>query len=481
MRWRSNRERGVTHECHGLVARGESRVQFGSAAAVSRPVRSFDSGDMPLLAAPILAQVLTLTAGNRDEVRWVAERTYSQLQVEARLLAGAGVTLKHGSVGVAYSPSLIVAPGQRGANTGATVLNTVYGDVRWFGGTRRSSFQFSESAEVSQRNFFLQSYSSPAPSNPTNTGTATPGTTAPGGTPPDTMTQPGTTPTPGSTPTGSTAPKGATSTNTKGTVFYGTSRTDLTWTRELTHSTSFTTGADYLVSGGLDRESQLSYPLLQGPEVRLSLTNTLSARDSVSSSIDGRYTLSSRGERAWSAGGTEQYIHWFARRTHGTATAGVMFTRIEPPDPVPVDYLGLHEPRNKTYPLGIAELVHTAPYEGGTVFVRGAAAYLPVLDPIRVVIDPRFIGTLGSGWSRRRFTLSLSLDTTISLQKSQTPGSGSLNSWSASTTVAYELDHGFGLDGGARITRQLFEDVTTVPATGLVFVAVSWNGSIKKR
>ncbi len=481
MRWRSNRERGVTHECNGLVARRETRVQFGAAAAVSRPVRSFDSGNMPLLAAPILAQVLTLTAGNRDEVRWVAERTYSQLQVEARLLAGAGVTLKHGAVGVAYSPSLIVAPGQRGANGGATVLNTVYGDVRWFGGARRSSFQFSESAEVSQRNFFLQSYSSPAPSNPTNTGTTTPGTTAPGGTPPDIMTQPGTGTTPGSTQTSGTTPKGATSTNTKGTVFYGTSRTELSWTRQLTHSSAFTAGADYLVSGGLDRESQVSYPLLQGPEVRLTLTNTLSPRDSLSSSIDGHYTVSSRGEHAWFAGGNEQYIHWFARRTHGTATAGLFFTRIEPPDPVPVGYLGVQEPRNKTYPLGIAELVHTAPYAGGTVFVRGSAAYLPVLDPVRVVIDPRFIGTLGSGWSRRRFTASVSLDTTISLQKSQAAGSGSLNSWGASTTVAYELDHGFTVDGGARVTRQLFEDVTTVPATGLVFVALSWNGSLTKR
>jgi len=413
------------------------------------------------LAAPILAQVLTLTAGNRDELRWVADRNFNELQAEARLLAGASRTFRHGSLGLRYAPSVIMAPLEEKPRT-ISFLNSISGDARGFWNSRRSTFQLSETAEVSQRNLVLQAYAAPAPASPANTQPATGGPTPPDMTPPPTNTARSATPPAAALP---------------GTVLFGTSRSDITFVRQLSHASAFASGIDYVLSGGLDKESQATYPLLQGPAARLSLLETLSHRDSLTSTVDATYTLSSRGERALFTGGNELLAHQFSPRTRGTASAGLVYTWLEPAPPTPDDNQPARATLGKLYPVGTAEIVYAAPYATGNLFARAAGSYQPTLDPVAVTIDPRFTIILSAGWSRHRFAVTAAANTTLSLKPSAV---GGLDSTSASATASYELGSGCAVEGGGRLTWQVFQGKENIPPTGILFAAFSWTATLNR-
>jgi hypothetical protein len=407
----------------------------------------------------ILAQVVTLSVGDRTEGRYVAlfDRHF---EASTRPLAGAKVDWKHLTLTLRYAPTLTVVPVES-KDRDLFVFNNAYlaASYSW----SHTRFELSQTSSFGAQNFYVLSLTDP------RFNTAAPPVTPPAAAP---VAPPGGTTggTPGAN-MGTGTMNGTPSTTTPGValpyanraIHYGSSTTSAAIRSETSPSTTLRGELSYLIAGATQPEDAVLYPLVKGPLATGSAQFRISRRDAVASTLSMQYVSSSIGTSAWITNYAQSWIH---RLDHHTATqlgVGVSGTR----SPAANGFIAY-----SIYPTFTAGIIHTSIVERGKLTTSVTVSSAPAIDLITTAVDPR-LGTLAQvGWARDRFSASLSADATISLAaKSEL---GALSLIGAGAGVAYRLSTGVSLDSGARVAYQKYQGQVVIPFSQTIYLAVNF-------
>jgi len=418
---------------------------------------------MHALLAPILAQAVTLFIGDRTEFRSVHDLNRNDLEAESRPAAGFRFAWPRLSLGAVYEPSLTVAPLEDSTtrerefrttpDREVQYLHAARGQARLTLGKPRTTWSFDETVHYAQRNLLREAIAGGlyggAPSSPV--GGAPPGG-AVGGTIP------------------SVANPSAERTN------WGSARSAVDVTHELSRTHSLGVALGYEVSGGLDTPSRESLPPIHGPDGRVLFRTLLSPRDSLASIVAARYTLGTLSESQGVVPGqgthtrgyyfvfVESVEHLFSRQLRGILAAGGSYSWQDQP--------GL-PPTSGVLPSGAADLDYRTRVAKGTFQARAGVSFAPFLDPTTVTIDDRLSSRVLIGWEQGRTELILASQGTISTSNSPS----SIAMLNATAGALYDLGSGFRLDGGVRFAWQRLQEQDTVPRSGTIFVAGSYAWS----
>jgi hypothetical protein len=423
---------------------------------------------MSLIAIPILAQVLTVGAGDRTELRSVFDATGNDLQLESRAAIGAALTGRHAAIGLGYSPGIIIAPLEEREDLAITLLQNVFAGAGVAYSYRRTSWSLAVRGNVAQRNFLLEAFSAGQPNVPGSDG-ADPGDPSEpdGGDAPDPADP--TEPAPSDPGASPGAPPGSlpleTPTRvTPDSIWYGSARAEAGVLHIMSRTASFRSLLAYEVRGGLDQDTRADFPVVYGPDAQLALLLRLSRRDELTSSVGALYAEGSEGGRAWTVWERERWLHRFSSQTEGVLGAGFAVTREEPID----------EPHSTSvYPTGEAILTNESMLSRGVLTTAISARYAPSLDPVSVRLDPRFQAGAQANWVRDPVYMALNVNGAISLDPEAT---GGLATVGAGATFGYLLGAGFSAETGGRAAWQTFQGNETIPLSGVVFIAIQWSG-----
>ena len=409
---------------------------------------------LPLLA-PILAQLVTLSVGDRTEARYiVADERY--FEGSTRPFAGLNFGWQRGGIALMYGPSITVRPLEstprevdlfHAANISAT--------YHW----RLSSVVLSESVGYGELNLRVAPLAQSAAVPPTTTDTDPAGGTAggtAGGAPTGTPGGP-------TTPTPTQAPSQVRTVNRS--VKFGSSVTSLGYQQNLSRQLSLNEQVAYSAAGGIGASAREDYPLVEGLTFGVSGNHvyTWGRPDALSSSLSLRYALASNGNRAGGLFGGELWTHRFGPRTFTTLGGGISITRFSQNDGL-VGY--------GVYPTVLASIGHTTRLAHGILTASLGAFSAPVVDPLRATVDPRVGANSGLGWTRDRFSVNATSAVSFSIagQKDR----GAVDSVGAGAGVAYQLGAGFSVDSGIRAAWQTFQGTTITPASWGAFLGLSF-------
>jgi len=441
------------------------------------------------LFAPILAQLITLNAGDRTEVRYIQVDENHRYEAATRPLVGLNFGWKRSSLVLAYTPSFTVTPLE---STPRNVLifqaASLSGSYRW----KRTTLTISEGVGYGEYTFQVYAIANPGLPNTTPGTNAMPGTNSTPGTNPTTpgsnpttpgsnSTTPGTNPTtPGSNPTtpGSTAAMPNGSNNPASQQFrasakvihYGSSTTNVGLASALSREVAVGANAGYTIAGGVgDSADDPAYPLIHGANVgafgshslRLNRNNTLG------SSIFGSYNVSSLGSQAWGLTAGETWSHRVNPRTTTRLGVGLSLSRFSQNDGL-VGY--------SVYPTFNAGINYFNRLAGGILTLGASAGSAPYLDPLRATVDPRVNVGVNAGWGKNRFSIGMGAGAAISIAPDN--NNGAVNSIGASAMMAYRLGAGFSADTGVSAGWQTFEGETIVPASWTGFLGVTWAAQL---
>jgi hypothetical protein len=421
---------------------------------------------LPLLA-PILAQLVTLSLGDRTEGRYVASDD-KHFEAETRPSVGLTFVWPRVSLTLQYLP-FIVAPQIDTDPSYVLVFNTgvLAGAYRW----RRTVLNIGESAGYGERN--LTSDALGAARTPIATlGGPTTGPTQPGMMPgPTSGTTTGTSPTPSmpATSTPSTAQPRALS----HAVLLQTFTTSVGITHRPSLATSVHFDASYVVQGGVGSAAQKDYPLVKGPVFNAAASDRLTGADRVTTSVSAQYAGSGQPNafgiesRTWLTAANERLDHAFDAHTVGRVGAGISVTRNSQSDGL-IGY--------SIYPTFDVGLTQASRLGGGHLALSIGVYSSPALDPVNVVVDPRVGALTSAGWSRDRFYSALAAATALSLAGGHSEGA--LNSANGSFTTGYRLGAVVSVDGGVRATWQSYQGTTSLPLTWGAFIGINFVSSV---
>jgi hypothetical protein len=418
---------------------------------------------MPLLAAPILAQVLSLSAMDHAELRWVTLSHERYFEAEDRAQGVASLTWKHALLRADYMPDLLLTPLE---NPKPNFLQTGTGTAQVFWGTERTTYRLTEAASYSVRDLRTELYSAPAAAAPA---TATQGTPTGQQTPPGsnaTGGMGGTTGTTGTTAKTPTAviPSGRATTQVSR---FWTEHADFNLTNAFSLRTSFIGTAAYDVNGGADRETRSQFPTIQAPSLLLELDRQLDRDNRWANVIDGFMAFGSNGQQSLLLRGIERMTHVFSARTTGILGAGAAVSRELKP-----------EPQHRLDPVGEAEIVDVSPLAHGFLDLTAAATYSPLLDRLTVSLGPHAIFTGAITWVRVPWLLGANFSADFPVFPRRTAAVGTQT---ATATAAYSLRYGLSLQAGVRYAVQQYLGQSNVPPTATVFAAVEWRGLVERR
>ena len=399
---------------------------------------------LPLLA-PILAQLVTLSVGDRTEARYIAGDN-THFEGATRPLAGLTFGWRRGALTLAYLPSITVIPLERAPREVLVFQNVgLGGSYRW----RRTSLSLSQGVGFGQLSFRVQALADPGA-----TPAAVPSPTAPGATPAPGGMQPGGTPTaPGGVTTSGMNPQATNQVRVrKGT--YVTSTSTLGVAHTVSRAVVVGAGANYTEAGGVGTSKE-QYPVTRGVGATAfgSHTTTVGRRDSFTSSVSTQFSQSSTGNRVWGVLVGEGWGHRLSARTTTRLGVGVSGTRLSQDDGT-VAY--------GVYPTANAGITHFDRLAGGTLTLGATATAAPFLDTLRATVDPRLGVGANAGWGRDRFSMGAGAGAAVSLTGGE--GKGAVNSVGASLGMSYRLGAGFSIDDGVSAGWQTFEGTTIIPA-----------------
>jgi hypothetical protein len=422
------------------------------------------------LFVPVFAQVVTLGVHDRTEGRYLAS-TDKRYEASTRPVAELSFGWPRYRLSLGYSPSFLLTPLERKPrdllvyhslflNTGYTYRHTTFGV--------NGSFSFGKV------NFQVAQLQNPAALTP-NMGdkpVSTPPATDPNA-PAAQPTQPGQQPTPAGgtgTPTtpGSAQPLQPRIVNRE--VRYETWTIGANVAHQVSRELSLAAVAAYTVGGGLRDADRVDYPLTHGTIVGGIAAYALvwTSRDSFVTSTTAQGAFSSNGNRALSLQVRESWNHRFSKRTSGSVGAGLGITRNSQDNGL-VAY--------SVFPNFAASLGYGNQLARGSFSLAVTAYSTPVLDPLRATVDPQ-VGLGGfTGWSRGRFSTSLSANTAVSVAP-QGNNAGAFNSYSGSLVNAVHATDWLSFDAGGRVANQQYQDVTIVPWSYSIFLGVNLGYAI---
>jgi hypothetical protein len=422
--------------------------------------RWFLSAPMQSLLVPVLAQLLTVGTGAQSELRYVASENDQRFESASSAGVAVGLDLPYLKLEATYAPSVTVSPLEREPRV-VTPSDSLTGsakaqyDFRF----KRSTFSISQSASYTRENPFFQALNAPPP--------------VPRAAPPATPT-----PAPDEEPEGPTAPEPADGTTNPAVDARPASdyrvqtwllRSGLAFNSSLARKTVLLSDVNYQLTAGLG-DSRPDYPLVQGPDGRVELGYRVTPRGTLTTTLGAQYGWAEPGTRspevnkALISGLSLRYYYRFTRRTNGDAGVGVAYTQSQRGNGVIT---------HSVFPVATAGVDHSTRWHKGSLTLAARATSAPVIDITTAAIDPRVGISLLGAWNRRRFSLNVDVNTTISVGGADT-NQAALNSVSANLTARYELGAGFQAEAGARSAWQTFNDDPIIPAEGTIFAGLSW-------
>jgi hypothetical protein len=425
---------------------------------------------MPFALVPILAQVFTVTAGDRAEVRLVANENDTYYEAEDDANVTMRLDGRRSTVGLSYSPSVIVSPLENesgGLRRTAYVFHRVGldGSIGWQP-SRRTTFTLSQTVNYDRSNTRVQALSG---------GGAVPGAPpTPGGDPAAG---------PGGTPNAEQQAATSTAQNSfLGTVEIVSVRTQLSHDHLLSRRSALRSFIAYGGSAGVG-DSQAFFPLVQGPDARSTYSYRLSRRDDLSTILAAQYQFSELGDRAFVASLSEAWGHSFSRYASMSIGAGITYVYFDPNNGPPQEDIFFGSGAG-----GQLGVTFTSRYKlnGGILTLFAGASYAPVLDQSQLIRgdqtqqrsltpDVRFGVFSGATWVKRRLTLYANVASIVSAEPNDP---GALNSIGAALGSIYDLGAGFSFEAGARGGWQTFDGVELLAPSAAVFVALSWHGEL---
>jgi len=422
-----------------------------------------------LFLGPILAQVATLSVGDRTEVRRVVlDDTHYEGSTRPQVALDVG--WRRFRLSMSYGPLLTLLP-LEAKHRDLIVYNsgTISSTYAW----GHSSFTVSEGIGYGSQNFQVAALAAPAAATrgtgTTGTGTTGTGTTGTG------TTGTGTTGT-GTTGTGTTG-TGTTGTGTTGTaangslirgtnqdVHYASSATTVGLTHQTPDNVLLHGELSYTVSGGARETDRLSSPLVYGPRGFVSARFRVARDDDFTVGLIAQYASSSIGASVWVGLATGTWSHRFDPRTTAQLGVGLSGTRT----PLTFGFVAY-----QVDPVFTGLFAHTAPVGRGTIGLSESISSAPAIDPVTAAADPRV--TVGSAvnYQLKRFSSFVSGGGNFS---TAAPSSvGSLTAVGGGAGVAYQLSRAFAADTGIRFAYQTFQGQNTIPLSYAVFVGLSFG------
>jgi hypothetical protein len=408
---------------------------------------------MSLLLAPLLAQVVTLGVADRSEARYLAPYAY---KYEASTAPGLRLNLRwpRYEAVLGYDASLIVAPLEQGPRDLLVYHTLLFSTSYRF---RRSAISLSSTGSFGEVNFRAQALGAAAPTEPGST----PGTPSDQGSQPDLV-----------RPPEPTAPEAQPQTRIRDEpTRHGSWSTTLGAGHRPTREVTLAASVTYTMAGGLDDQAREDYPLTRGWVAAIFGTYEykLSARDALGTNVtlqQGWSTRDAQGAESTEVTSLlagETWTHRYSKHTSSQLGAGISFTRT----PLYEVYTAW-----SIYPTFTAAVLHEARLAKGLLTLSLSAFSAPELDPLRATVDPR-IGAAGAvGWSRDRFSTSLTASTAFSIADADN-NPGAFDQRQAALVAGYRLTDWMLVDAGGRLTELNYQGTTTIPLTYAAFVGLT--------
>jgi len=411
--------------------------------------------------APVLAQVVTLDVGNRTEARYVVAQDH---RYEAATRPGAVLQLKWPSyqLSLGYNASLLVTP-LEAAPRDLLVFHSASLDTSYR--IERTTLSLTSTISWGEVNFLTTLLQNPAPV------VATPDTTSDGGAtdgaklPPD---QPPPSSNPNAGPAPGTPAPGIQQTRVPNQVVrYATSSTTLRAAQEVTRRLQLGAFVRYTRAGGMNDAALKYYPKTHGTSVGLDGQHTLlvTKRDSFFTTSIGTHTKSSTGDLATSLISSTVWTHAIDRHLASNLGAGLSITRISQTDGL-IAY--------GVYPNFQIGFTYQAKLLRGIFSAQATAYSFPALDPLRATVDPQ-VGARGAlGWSRDRFSTSLTGNGALSIASPEA-NRGAFDSYQASFTNTFRCSDWLSLDAGGRVIQQQYRGANVVPFGYAAFIGLTFG------
>jgi hypothetical protein len=226
----------------------------------------------------------------------------------------------------------------------------------------------------------------------------------------------------------------------------------------------FRVGGGYSISGGIDHESQRTYPIVRGPDAAASLQVKVDARNTLATTANLQLAYREDGTDSGYLNATENYTHLFSRQTTFTASAGLSLSEDTPPGGLTL---------YGVYPTGGLSITHTERLARGRLSLMAMVNSMPVLDLYTGTIDPR-LGTYATvGWTRDRFAIAATVNSSVSIAQEK---ANAFNAFYANLTMRYKIGGGFSLDAGVNTAWEKYanQQSALVPASAVFIVGLSW-------
>ena len=243
--------------------------------------------------------------------------------------------------------------------------------------------------------------------------------------------------------------------------------TTLSATSNLSKEVSLNVYSTYSEQRGLDKISRATYPKQRGIAVGATVSHLfqLYKRDAFTSSLSVQQIWSFNGSNVAALVAREDWTHVLTPHASSNLGAGLSITRFSQPDGT----IGF-----SIFPTLLSGLGYQAKVAHGLLNMSVGAYAQPVLDPLRATVDPRVGVGSAIGWTRERFSTSLSGDAALSVADAQNDAAA-IDTFNASYIAAYNVVDRLIFDVGARGTALSFRDTAAIPPSWAIFAGVSFG------
>lgn len=419
---------------------------------------------MVTLFGPILAQLVTLSLGERTEARVVATDS-AYYEAAFRPTVGVSLMQKQLTLRLGYFPSFTITPLDSEPRSLLVFQSgSLAGTYAW----RRTTLTVNQSVGYGEVNFRTLAIAGPAPTNATPTNNGAAGGPVNGGTAGGAGGAAG-----GGTPTGGPAPAvtptGSQALSSNQIVHYGTSSTSARLAHDVSGRLSLAATAVYSVTGALNATARASYPLVFGPTLTGTAAQRFDHQNAANHSVSLQYALASNGSQTWLTTSTETWSHQFGPRVSTTLGVGLSIGRNSRVD----GYVAYSI--DPTLLAGISDVNQLYP---GTLALSLAAFSAPALDPVTLAVDPRVTVTGAVGLQLGAFSTSVNGSGTFSVSDQK---QGAFASAGGGAGIGYRFGEAVSVDGGARVAWQAYQGVTLLPWTYAGFLALTLSASARLR
>jgi hypothetical protein len=441
---------------------------------------------MALMAGPawalihcVLAQAVTVTAGDRTELRTRVQNDELRFDAETRPTVRLALTTPQTSYSFGYIPTATVLA------IGAEDVELIFSQAADASASFRSGhtiFSVSQSGSYGTRNFRAMTVAAPAPTTPGATPPGGTGTTPPGGgtgtTPPGggTGTPPpgggtGTPPPGGATPPATGVVPGAQFRLFDTSVTLGSSYSMATIQQIFSRRTTGSISGRYEYGGGIGAESERFLPIRRGPTFTLSVRHTTSPADDFTTIANATSLETGSTMRAQIADLGEQWTHRWAPALVSSFLLGAAVARADS-DAFPRRHT------EAIVPIGAASLAYTFGLSGGRMRTSSLLQLAPMVDRFSGDFDERVQWLIDLSWTRYRLSLLAHLTGAQSVLPREVFSDTRLlpfNFYSASASVLYRFTRELSVESGLRAAWVRVEGPDPYPLLWSVFVAGTYT------